>query len=150
MVTNTTVRVGWFLALRQLRRGNRWTTLLIIFVMCLTFLNLVVVSGILVGLIAGAEEAVRQRYTSDVLVSSLTKKTYIGQSQEVIANARRLPGVENLTARYVDGATVESNYATKTRQTDLSEEAGTVAVGIDPRAEDAVTHLSDLVIEGEY
>ena len=39
-------RVGWFLAIRQIRRSSKWTTGLIIFIMVLTFLNLVVVSGL--------------------------------------------------------------------------------------------------------
>ena len=47
------IRVGWFLALRQLRRSNKGTPVLIIFIMVLTFLNLVVVSGALLGLING-------------------------------------------------------------------------------------------------
>jgi hypothetical protein len=48
------LQVGWFLALRQTRRVSKGTTALIIFIMVLTFLNLVVVSGLLVGLISGS------------------------------------------------------------------------------------------------
>ena len=44
------IKVGWFLAKRELKRANIWTTTLIVLVMTLTFLNLIVVSGILVGL----------------------------------------------------------------------------------------------------
>ncbi|MEN9561022.1 MAG: hypothetical protein RIQ56_295, partial [Candidatus Parcubacteria bacterium] len=54
------IKVGWFLALRQVRRTGKGTTGLIIFIMILTFLNLVVVSGLLVGLIAGSFEAYRE------------------------------------------------------------------------------------------
>ena len=49
-----TIRIGLLLGLRQIQRANIWTTILIVFVMMLTFLNLVAVSGILVGLIEGA------------------------------------------------------------------------------------------------
>src|SRR3989344_5081772 len=45
------VKLGFFLALRQVKHSNKATTALIIFVMTLTFLNLVVVRGVLVGLI---------------------------------------------------------------------------------------------------
>ena len=45
--------LGFYLAHRQLKRSNIWTTGLIIFVMTLTFLNLVVISGILVGIVEG-------------------------------------------------------------------------------------------------
>lgn len=36
-----TIRVGMFLGIRQLRRANIWTTALIVFIMMLTFLNMV-------------------------------------------------------------------------------------------------------------
>jgi hypothetical protein len=48
------VKIGFYLATRQIRRASKWTTALIISVMVLTFLNLTVVSGILVGLIQGS------------------------------------------------------------------------------------------------
>ena len=69
------VKIAWFLALRQIMRSSVWTTLLIIGVMTLTFLNLVVVSGILVGLIEGSVRANKNYYTSDVIVSNWNKKS---------------------------------------------------------------------------
>ena len=36
----TSLRIGLFMAIRQIKRGSWWTTTLIIFVMSLTFLNL--------------------------------------------------------------------------------------------------------------
>jgi hypothetical protein len=53
------LRVGFLIGLRQIQRANIWTTSLIIFIMMLTFLNLVGVSGILVGLIEGSVKANR-------------------------------------------------------------------------------------------
>ena len=61
-------RIGFLLGFRQIQRANFWTTGLIIFVMMLTFLNLIAVSGILVGLIAGAEVAVREKSIGDIVV----------------------------------------------------------------------------------
>ena len=54
-------RVGLFLAYRQIKRASLWTTSLIIAVMTLTFLNLVVVNGVLVGLIESSVQAQRER-----------------------------------------------------------------------------------------
>ncbi len=54
------LRLGLLLGFRQIQRASLWTTLLIIFVMMFTFLNLIAVSGILVGLIVGSERAVRE------------------------------------------------------------------------------------------
>src|SRR3989344_6548855 len=62
------IRVAWFLAIRQIKGSNKATTMLIIFIMMLTFLNLVVVSGLLVGLIAGGTIANREQYSGDVII----------------------------------------------------------------------------------
>jgi len=145
------LRVGSFLATRDIKRANKWTTILIIFIMTLTFLNLVVVSGILVGLIEGAVSAVGDRYLGDVFISNLREKTYIEQSQDIISAAKNFPGVEFVTARYLEGGTVESNYKiNKRRPDDLDKAVPTSIAGIDPIDEDRVTHISEALIEGEF
>ncbi len=144
------LKVGFFLAIRDIKRASLWTTGLIIAVMVLTFLNLVVVSGILVGLIQGSVDAQRSRYTSDVVVSLLTEKTYIEQSQSIIALIKSVPEVEALTARYVEEGRVEANYKRRLRSTDKVDQAGGSIVGINPVVEDQLTNLSKYVIEGEY
>jgi ABC-type lipoprotein release transport system permease subunit len=143
------IRIGFFLALRQIRRASVWTTSLIVFVMVLTFLNLVVVSGILVGLIEGSVEANRVHYTSDVVLSNLPKKDYIEQSPKVISIVSALPEAEAYTARYIQGGTVEAHYKEAAKEEDI-ETAGSSFVGIDPVAENQVTNLSKFIVEGEY
>lgn len=143
------VRLGFFLAWRQVRRANKWTTTLIIFVMTLTFLNLVVVSGILVGLIEGAVEANKEFYTSDIIISRLDKKDYIEQSPIVIDIIKSLPEVAALSPRYLGSGRVEANYKQAVKAEDI-DSAGASFVGIDPVAEDNLTGVSQFVIEGEY
>ena len=143
------IRIGFFLALRQIRRASLWTTSLIVFVMVLTFLNLVVVSGILVGLIQGAVDQVRTEFTSDVIVSALDDKKYIENSPNLLTLIKSLPEVEALSARYSEGAILEANYKTR-KETDKPNTAGAQVFGINPASEDAVTHLSSSVTEGEY
>jgi ABC-type lipoprotein release transport system permease subunit len=143
-------RIGFFLALRQIKRSSKWTTTLIIFVMILTFLNLVVVSGVLVGLIQGSVDAQRRQYTSDVIISNLSNKTYIENSPAILELLRSLPQVETISARYVKGATLEANYKTRIKDTDKPNTAGTELVGINPADEDALTDLSSFIVEGSY
>jgi putative ABC transport system permease protein len=143
------IRIGFFLAIRALRRASLWTTGLIIGVMVLTFLNLVVVSGILVGLLQGAIVAVRTQYTSDVIVSSLDDKKYIENSPNLLALIGTLPSVDAYTARYREGGTLEANYKTR-RETDKPNTATAILVGIDPEREDAVSGLSSRIIEGQF
>lgn len=149
MISALNIRIGLYLALRQIRRASLWTTSLIIFVMVLTFLNLVVLSGILVGLIQGSINQWRHEYTSDVIVSTLDDKTYIENSPNIIAIINTLPQVAAITPRYREGGVLEANYKTR-KETDKANRVGAQLVGIDPSAEDAVTDLRDSVSSGEY
>ena len=150
MFSSLNIRIGFFLAKRQIKRSNPWTTVLIIFVMFFTFLNLVVVSGILVGLIQGAIDAVRTHYTSDVIISTLNDKSYIENSPEILAIVRSLPQVEAMSARYLEGGTLEANYKTRASDKEKPNTAASSVTGIDPVAEDQVTNLSKFIVEGEY
>ncbi|USN94859.1 MAG: ABC transporter permease [Candidatus Nomurabacteria bacterium] len=144
------LKVGSFLARREVRRSNPWTTILIIFVMTLTFLNLVVVSGILVGLIEGSEEANRERYTSDVILSPLPEREYIRDSTRIEKEIKKAPGYAMSTSRYVLSGTVVSNYKDTLRKDEKNNISGGSIVGINPELEDQITHISETVIEGEY
>ncbi len=149
MFSTLNIRIGFFLSVRQIKRASFWTTGLIVFVMVLTFLNLVVVSGILVGLIQGSVNAQRIKYTSDVIVSNLNDKNYIENSSEVINIIKSLPQVETISARYRLGGTLEANYQTR-KETDKPNIASAQIVGIDPAAEDNVTAIAKNIIEGKY
>jgi ABC-type lipoprotein release transport system permease subunit len=144
------LQVGWFLALRQVRRSSKATTILIIFVMMLTFLNLVVVRGVLVGLIQGSTDVYKSGYAGDVLLTTLPKKDFIENSPSVISTIKSLPWVKNYSARYVEGATIEANYKTRIKLTDKPDAITASVVGIDPVKENLVTSLQSKVIEGSY
>lgn len=144
------IRVGWYLALRQIRRASKWTTGLIVFVMCLTFLNLVVVTGILVGIVDGIGNLFRDQQTGDVIVMNLDSKNYIENSQQVISFLETLPQIDRMTARYTAGGTIEANYKTRTDLNEKPNETGATIVGIDTQKEDAFSGLSGFMKEGEY
>lgn len=147
---STSLRVGFFLALRDIKRANKWTTLLIVAVMVLTFLNLVVVSGILVGLIQGAVEAVHNRYLSDVFVSTLKNHSYIERTVDISEFARNIPEVEAVTVRYVKGGSLEGNYKSLRKPKEEKEVVSTSIAGIDPEDENAVTNIKDKLVEGTF
>jgi putative ABC transport system permease protein len=143
------LRIGFFLAVRQLRRASLWTTGLIIFIMVLTFLNLVVVSGILVGLIQGSIEQWHKEYTSDIILSAPDNKAYIENTPNLLALINSLPEVEAVSPRYTIGGVLEANYKTK-KDTDKPNTAAPQVYGIDPEAENAVTGVKDKLLEGQY
>lgn len=146
----TALSVGWFLATRQLKRSSYATTGLIIFVMMLTFLNLVVVRGVLVGIIEGSTDVYKTNYAGDILITSLPKRDFIEQSPSVLSIVQGLPWVETATYRYVAGASIEANYKSKVKLTDEPNMAAGSVAGIDPVLEDTATHLSSKIVEGSY
>lgn len=143
------LRVGFFLALRQLKRSSKWTTGLIVFIMTLTFLNLVVVGGILVGLIEGSGRAYRTQFSSDVFIKNPAEKSAIQQTSAIVMTAQSNPHVQAITTRYTSIAKIEANYKQK-RANKREDFAGGYVVGINPQKEDEVTHLASLVVKGSY
>jgi len=150
MLSFTNIRVGFFLAVRQVRRANLWATSLIVFVMLLTFLNLVVVTGLLVGIVAGISNQFRVQETGDVIISALETKTYIENSPQILSFLQTLPQPDVISARYVTSGTAEANYFERTDLNERPNKTGVSIVGIDPVIENQFSGLSRLVGEGQY
>jgi ABC-type lipoprotein release transport system permease subunit len=144
------IRVGWYLALRQVRRASFATTSLIVFVMLLTFLNLVVVTGFLVGIVVGIGNQYRELDTGDVVITPLETKSYIEDSGEIISFVESLPQVKQVSSRYMTSGTLEANYLERIDLTEKPNSTGAQIVGIDPLAEDGFSGLSKYVGEGSY
>lgn len=144
------LKLGFFLAFRQIKRSNKATTALIIFVMTLTFLNLVVVRGVLVGLIQGVVDVQKEIYFGDLFISVPKNKDSIENSPNIIKIVENLPWVENYTFRYTYGGKIEGTYKERIDYTEKANEANAIIAGIDPDMEDKVSHLSSKIIEGSY
>lgn len=144
------LRLGLLLGLRQIQRSSRWTTLLIIFVMMFTFLNLIAVSGILVGLIVGAERAVRESSYGDLIISPRAEEKHILETPTIVREIEQYPEIRGYSVRYQGGGELEANYKER-RSLSAERDVATVKVtGIDPAQEDTMTGLSSLLVEGEY
>lgn len=147
--TNT-LKVAWFLARRQIKNSNKATTALIVFIMMLTFLNLVVVSGVLVGLIEGANRANKGQYTADILVSTPPGESYIKHTHEIESTLRAMSDVSNISVRYIQGGEIEANYQTRRDFSQLRDVAGTQIVGLDLAEENRLSNISKYINEGSY
>lgn len=142
-------RVGAFLGIRQIRRGNIWINILIISIMTLTFLSLVVIPGILVGLTEGSFEQNREHLTGDLYLTTLPDEASIVNTQDIVRTLDSLPEVENYSVRYTVGSTVEAGYIDRRDFTKDPERLGVSAYAIDPVKEEATTNLSKFLVEGE-
>lgn len=144
------IYVGWFLAKRELKRANIWTTALIVAVMTLTFLNLIVVSGILIGLIQGSEDAQKKYAIGDIVISPFLTRNEILQTPEVEKIIKTIPGYKNHTIRYGGSVRVEDTYRDTIKPGEKKGGAGAPVLGIDPEEEDKFSGVSKFVLRGEY
>ncbi|MBI5139073.1 ABC transporter permease [Candidatus Nomurabacteria bacterium] len=144
------LRVGYFLAVRQIKGSTKATTFLIVFIMMLTFLNLVVVSGILIGLIEGGNRANKEQYTGDVIITTLSGEQDISHSYEIENTLRKMPAVSDLSVRYLANTSIEANYKTRRDFSTLRDTAGTQVVGLDLSDEDKLSNISKFVVEGDF
>src|SRR3989344_5712119 len=144
------LKVGWFLASRDLRHANIWTTTLIVFVMTLTFLNLIIVSGILIGLIQGSEDAQKKYAIGDIVISPFLNRSVIEQTPKISEIIKTVPGYKNHTIRFTGAARVESNYRDTIRPGDKRDGVGAALLGISPAGEEKFSGISKFIIRGNY
>lgn len=150
MFSPLNIRIGFYLALRQIKRSSLWTTSLIVFVMLLTFLNLVVVTGILVGLVIGINDSYREQFTGDVILASLDTKEFVERSPAVISFIESLPQVDTYAPRYITSGVIDADYKTRTNENARPDMVSAQIAGINPVAEDRFSGLSSKIIAGSY
>ncbi len=144
-----TLSLGFFLALRQVTRGSKWATGLIVFIMMLTFLNLVATSGILVGIVDGAARAFKEQWSGDLFIETRSENDYIKHTGDIISVLSSFPQIQSFSPRTIAGAKIEANWWEKRKQSDENSVSNQIA-GVDPEKEDATTFLSKAIVEGEW
>ena len=143
------IKVGWFLASRQILRSSKWTTGLIVFIMTLTFLNLVVVSGLLVGLITGSYKQFKEAYSGDILITPRSGREYIENSAQLLEFLKKDTRVVAFSPRHSYTASVLGTLTDNPKSKEKANTGGGVVVGIDPTLEEEVTGFSKFVKYGE-
>ena len=144
-----TISLGFFLAIRQVTRSSRWATGLIVFIMMLTFLNLVATSGFLVGIIEGSSRGFKEQWTGDLMITNRNENAYIERTHDIVSMLSSFSQIENYTTRIVAGAKIEANWWEKRTESDANVVSNQIA-GIDPNQENETTHLSEAIVEGEW
>jgi len=142
-------KIGYFLAIRQLFRGNRRSVVLVIAVMVFTFLNLVAVSGILVGLIEGSSVAYKTKYIGDFVISPLANKKTIQDTGPIVAILKSQDSITGFSVRYANSGSIESNYNKRDAGKRREVATGNI-LGINAEAENKVTGWRKDILEGEF
>lgn len=146
------VRVGLFLAKRHIRGANKWSTSLIVFVMLLTFLNLVVISGVLEGIVVGSIEGVREKGYGAVYISPREGLSYIERSQSIERALKSDSRVESFAARYQSSVNIisEKEFSNVANERENRKVITSSVYGVDPEIEKQVIGLDKNILEGSY
>lgn len=147
---DSSLSVGIFLAVRDIKRGNPWATGLIIFVISLTFFNMLFINGLFGGLVGTVINSYEKFYSGDILITPAVNKTMIEQTGDVLSVIQSLPTLEAVSRRFSTKGIIEYNYRTKVRTTDQPESVGAEIVGIDPSVENRLGDISKFIVAGSY
>ncbi len=143
------IDVGSFLAIRSIRRSNKYVTGLIIFILTLIFLNLVAIGGLLLGLIRGAEIGYIATYGGSVIIEPLEDEKYIKHPDDILDFTETLPGYIAYGPRHDMSVKLEAGYKEKKVGSEVSNVSG-LLTGVDPELEAQTTNFPGMVSEGRF
>lgn len=143
------LRIALFLAFKSIIRGNKATTILIIFILSLAFVNLVFIAGILNGVVEAINKQVVTNLVSNIVIEPQeepTKKDYIIHAKEISDQISQIPEVMAVSSRYKLAGTFAYD---KEKNGKFKYRSGEV-IGVDPENEKNISTIAQKVIDGEY
>ncbi len=138
------------MAFRQIKKANLWVNVLIIFIMTVTFLNLVFISGLLEGLVTGASKDSREHYSGDIIITPEEGKIYIIGTNRLIEELKEITELKSYTVRYLQGAQIEAEDSSFSQPNVKSNTVSGIITGINFESENKTTNLERFIIKGEY
>ena len=145
-----TLVIGFFLAYKAISRTGWMSRIFIILMMALTFLNLLLVRGVLVGIPDSSLVNIRSDEIGDLVISRLEGKSEIEQTYALTQYLDAHPEVTGYSVRYRSSASIESDYGRSKKEGANASKRSTVVFGIDPSNEESVTNFSRFIIDGRF
>ncbi len=146
MLTN--FKNGFFLGSRAVKKTGFVSKSVIIFMMVLTFLNLVVVRGVLVGIPDSSFENTRLFETGDILISKIEGESEVGKTRQIENLLKSDSDIETYSIRYSGGGVAESNYQSSKKDGANTSIRNVSVFGINPVSENALSNYSKDILEG--
>jgi len=142
-------KTSFFLSARQIKGANLWVNLLIVFIMTVTFLNLVFISGILDGIVTGASNDLREHYSGDLIVTPIENRENITQTFRLRDELDERSEIKEKTIRRITGVQIEKEKEQK-RPNITPNKINATLTGVNFEKENSVTDLSKFLVKGDY
>ena len=133
-------RIPFYLIYKYLKRGNKWTLFLTIFLMSVAFINLIFITALFSGIIEGTNQQIIATYTGNIMLTPPDGKDVISDADTVSREISEAEGVL--------GVSPESTVPGSLKYQNIKGNWQIIA--IDPGAEQKVTNVSTKMISGEY
>ncbi len=138
-----------FIAYKSILKGNKSTHALLIFVLSLSFLNMMFISGILSGLENTFTKVIIDVWSSHIIIApeqEPQQKQFIQNQNEVRSQIETIPGVIATARHYQLAGSVSFDK----EKNGVSKSISGAILGIDPSQEKGVLTLDSFMLEGEY
>ena len=145
----TDVRVAFFIAYKTITRGHKSTVALIVFILSLSFFNLMFVSGFLNGFSAGIMRSMIDNSTAHVIVmpqEEPTRKEFILDQEKVRAQIQTIPGVVASTRHYQVGG----SFAYDKEKNGKFKYVSAPIIGVTQAEEKNVLSVYENMVSGEF
>lgn len=146
---NNDLKTAFFIARKSIVKGSKSTILLMVFILSLTFLNMMFITGVLTGLTESEVNALISYMSAHIAVSPQelpSPKQYIPNQSELRAQIAAIPGVVSSTRHYLLAGTLSYD---KSMNGIVKSVSGSI-MGIDPTDEKKVLTFDHLTIRGSY
>lgn len=134
------LKIPFFLVLRFLRHGSRWTFFFIIFLMSIAFVNLIFVTSLFNGIIQAVNDQVIDTHMGHIYLFPPDGSEYLEKTDDVIAGINGHGKVRGVSTHlYIPGRIIYKNISGSWQ-----------IVAIDPSREKTVTNVWSKMVEGAY
>jgi putative ABC transport system permease protein len=144
------LKLALFLAYKSIIKGSRWTLLLIILVMSLSFANLILTPSILSGVTTAINQQQIDTLYGDIVIDPPSNRYYLDNADQIEKTVAQTSGVIGIAPHLNDGAQIEYNWQRNTSPQDKGQSGQWSVTGIDPQKEVTVTTIHESLIAGSY
>ncbi|MFA7243906.1 MAG: ABC transporter permease [Patescibacteria group bacterium] len=133
-------RLPFYLTLKYLQRGKKWTLFLTVFLVAIAFVNLLFISSLFNGIIKGTNEQIINTMTGNIYIAPKEGEEFISNKTKNVNTLRSIDGVIGVSAQAQLPARLEYKKISGNWQ----------VLAIKPGDEAQVTNTSQKMIAGRY
>ena len=143
------LRLALFLAYKSIIRGSRWTLVLIVLVMSLSFANLVLIPSILAGVTRAIDQQQIDTLFGNIIIDPPADQYYLENINSLESRISSVNGLAGIAPHLNNQALIEYRWQDYATGEKIPGGSWSV-IGIDPAKEPSVTTISTSLVEGSY